>query len=159
MPVWLSRLLQDWRILASDPVSLALGAVVAICIAAAALYWSYTSLVAWSSSFLEETATGLAELNSGYQTLKKPPRDPHGLYRNGERIGGVIKPGIDVPNGAVAFQEVSIIGELDHVTPFEFQDLIVTYKGCDASDGIRKGDAARFKYYNARFAIVGKRID
>ncbi len=159
MPVWLSRLMQDWRILAADPASLALGVIFATCIAAAVLYWSYNSLVTWSSSFLEETTSELTELHAGYKTLKKPPRDPRGLYRNGGRIGGVVKPVIDAPNGAVVFQEVSIAGELDRASPFEFQDLIISYKGCDASDGIRKGDAAAFTYYNARFSIVGKRVD
>jgi hypothetical protein len=64
-----------------------------------------------------------------------------------------------MPNGAVEFQMVSIDGELDRVTPFEFQDLILNYRGCDASDGLRQGDAAKFTYYSARFSIVGKRVD
>jgi len=159
MPVWLSRQLQDWRILVSDPASLVIAIITGACIATAVLYWSYTSLVIWSSSFLEETASELTELNAGYKTLKKPPRDPRGLYRNGGRIGGVVKPVIDLPNDAVAFQEVSIAGELDRATPFEFQDLVIKYKGCDVSDGIRRGDAAAFTYYNARFSIVGKHVD
>lgn len=158
MPVWLSRLLQDWRDLASDPVSVAGGVIIAAGIAAGVLYWSYTSLGSWTSSFLEDTSSGLAELHAGYKTLKKL-RDPNGLYRDGKRIGGVIKPDIDVPNGAVAFERVSIDGELDRATPFEFKEFILNYKGCDMSDGIRRGDAARFTYYNARFSIVGKRVD
>jgi hypothetical protein len=159
MPVWLSRQLQDWRILVSDPASLVIAIITGACIATAVLYWSYTSLVIWSSSFLEETASELTELNAGYKTLKKPLRDPRGLYRNGKRIGVVVGPDIDAPNGAVAFQKINIDGELDRATPFEFQDLVITYKGCDVSDGIRRGDAAAFTYYNARFSIVGNRVD
>lgn len=159
MPVWLSNLLKDWRILVSDPGSLALGAIIAIGLAAAVLYWSYTSLVTWSSSFIEQTASEFAEIDARYKAFKKPSRDPRGLYRNGERIGVVEKPDINLPNGAVAFQKVSIDGELDRVTSFEFQDLIITYKSCDTSDGTRKGDTASFTYYNARFSIVGKRAD
>lgn len=159
MPVLLSRLLRDWRILASDRTSLAIGIIIAACLVVAALYWSYTSLVTWSSSILEQTASEIAELNAGYKTLKKPPRDQRGLYRNGQRVGSVMKPDIDVSNGAVKFQEVNIDGELDRTTPFEFQDLIITYKSCDVSDGIREGDKVSFTYHNARFAIVGKLVD
>jgi hypothetical protein len=159
MPVWLSKLLNDWRILASDRGSLALGVIIAIGIGVGALYWSYVSLVTWSSSILEDTTTEINELHARYQTLKNPPRDQSGLYRNGTRIGGVMKPAIDLSNQTVAFQKVSINGELDRTTPFEFQDLILTYKSCDTSDGIRKGDIASFTYYNARFLIVGKRVD
>jgi hypothetical protein len=159
MPVWLSKLLQDWRILASDPWSLAIGVIIATGIVGAVLYWSYTSLVTWASFSFEQTTREFAELNAGYKTLKKPPRDPRGLYRNGKRIGVVVGPDIDAPNGAVAFQKINIDGELDRATPFEFQDLVITYKGCDVSDGIRRGDAAAFTYYNARFSIVGNRVD
>ena len=159
MPVLLSRLLRDWRILASDRTSLAIGIIIAACLVVAALYWSYTSLVTWSSSILEQTASEIAELNAGYETLKNPPRDPRGLYRNGERIGDVFEPDIDVPKGAVKFQKVNIDGELDRTTLFEFQDFIIIYKGCDMSEGIRRGDAALFTYYRARFLIVGKRVD
>jgi hypothetical protein len=163
MPVWLSRLMQDWRILASDPGSMATGVIIAAGIAAGFLYWSYASLVSWSP--LSQTASELAELQAGYKALHqpslepRPPRDPRGLYRNGQRIGVVVEPDINVPSGAVAFQKISIDGELDRATSLEFQDLIITYKGCDVSDGIRRGDEATFTYYNARFSIVGKRVD
>jgi hypothetical protein len=86
-------------------------------------------------------------------------RDPNGLYRDGQRIGSVLKPDVDVPKGDVKFNEVQIDGELDRTTPFEFQDHILAYKGCDVSEGIRKDDEVSFKYYNARFTIVGKRVD
>jgi hypothetical protein len=157
MPAWVSRILQDWRFLASDPTSWAIGGIIATGVVAAVLYWSYTSVATWSSSILEDTAKELAELDARYQALKNPPRDPLGLYRNGKRIGAVVKPDVDVPNGAVAFQEANIDGELDRTTPFEFQDLVITYRGCDLSDGTRQGDAVRFTYYRARFVIVGKR--
>jgi hypothetical protein len=159
MPVWLSKLVQDWRILASDRGSLAIAIVLAILIGAAALYWTFTAAVSSSSVFLRDAVKELGELNVGYKALKKPLRDPNGLYRDGQRIGGVAKPDVNVPNGAVAFQMVSIDGELDRVSQFEFQDLILNYRGCDRSDGLRQGDAAKFTYYNARFSIVGKRVD
>jgi hypothetical protein len=154
MPVWLSKLLQDWRILASDRGSLAIGIILAILIGAAALYWTFTSVVNSSSEFLREAVNDLGEINLGYKTLKKPLRDPNGLYRDGQRIGGVVEPDIDVPNGAVVFQMASIDGKLDRDTLFEFQDLILNYKGCDASEGLRKGDAMKFTYYRPRFSIV-----
>lgn len=159
MPVWLSRLLQDWRVLASDRGSLVIAIILAILIGAAALYWSFTSVVSSSSVFLQEAVKELGELNVGYKALKKQVRDPNGLYRDGKRIGGVAKPEIDEPNSAVVFQMVSINGELDRVAPFEYQDLILHYRGCDESDGLRQGDAVKFTYYNARFSIVGKRVD
>jgi hypothetical protein len=159
MPVWLSRLLQDWRVLATDAWSLVIAVTLAVLIGAAALYWTLTSAVSSSSEFFREAVKELGELQVGYKALKKEVRDPNGLYRDGKRIGGVVKPDIDVPNGAVAFQMVSIDGELDRVTQFEFQDLILNYRGCDASDGLRQGDAAKFTYYRARFSIVGKRVD
>ena len=159
MPVWLSKLLQDWRILASDRGSLVIAIILAILIGAGALYWTLTSVVSSSSAFLREAVKELGDLNVGYQAIKKQVRDPNGLYRDGKRIGGVVKPDIDVPNGAVAFEMVGIDGELDRVTPFEFQDLILNYRGCDASDGLRQGDAVKFTYYKARFSIVGKRVD
>ena len=157
MPVWFSKQLQEWRILASDRVTLAMGGVIAAAMAIGLLYWSYISFAAWSASILKDTAKELAELDARYGTLKNPPRDSSGLYRDGKRIGGVVKPDIDVPNGEVAFQEVSIVGELDRVTPVEFQDFILSFRGCDLSDGIRQGDIVRFTYYRARFAIVGRR--
>jgi len=159
MPVWLSKLIQDWRVLASDRGSLAIAIILAILIGAAALYWTLTSAISSSSVFLREAVKELGELNVGYKALKKLLRDWNGLYRDGKRIGGVVKPDINMPNGAVEFQMVSIDGELDRVTPFEFQDLILNYRGCDASDGLRQGDAAKFTYYSARFSIVGKRVD
>ena len=159
MPVWLSKLLQDWRVIASDPGSLAIGAILAIGIVAAALYWTFTSVVSSSSLFLKEAVNELAELHSGYKAIKKLERDPNGLYRDGQRIGAVLKPDVDVPKGDVKFEDVKADGELDRTTPFEFQDLILTYKGCDVSERIRKGDEVSFRYYNARFSIVGKRVD
>jgi hypothetical protein len=144
MSVWLSKLLQDWRILASDPVSITGGAIIAIGIVAGILYWSYASLGSWTSSFLDDTSSGLTELHAGYKTLKKPLRDPNALYRDGQRIGAVLKPDVDVPKGDVKFQDVKTDGELDRTTPFEFQDLILTYKGCDVSERIRKGDEVSF---------------
>jgi hypothetical protein len=159
MPVWLSRLLQDWRVIASDPESLAIAVTLAVLIGAAALYWTFASVVSSSSLFLKEAVNELGELNVGYKTLKKPVRDPNGLYREGQRIGSVLKPDVDVPKGDVKFQDVKTNGELDRTTPFEFQDLILTYKGCDVSERIRKGDDVSFRYSNARFAIAGKRVD
>jgi hypothetical protein len=159
MPVWLSRLLQDWRVLASDRGSLVIAIILAILIGAAALYWTFAFAISSSSVFLRDAVKELGELNVGYKALKKEVRDPNGLYRDGKRIGGVAKPDIDVPNGAVVFQMVSIDGELSRVTPFEFQNLILNYRGCDGSEGLRQGDAAKFTYYNARFSIVGKRAD
>ena len=159
MPVWLSKLLQDWRVIASDPGSLVIAVTLVVLIGAAALYWTFTSVVSSSSSFLKEAVSELGQLNVGYKTLKKPVRDPHGLYRDGQRIGSVLKPDLDLPKGDVKFEDVKTNGELDRTTPFEFQDLILTYKGCDVSERIRKGDGVSFRYSNARFAIVGKRVD
>jgi hypothetical protein len=163
MPVWVTRLFQDLRILASDRGSLAIGVIIVAGVTAAFLYWSYTSLLSWST--FSQTASELAELHASYNALHEPsrdpqtPRDPGGLYRNGQRIGVAVEPKVDLPSHAVAFQKISIDGELDHATPFEFQDLIIAYKACDVSDGIRRGDEAKFTYYNVRFSIVGKRVD
>jgi len=138
---------------------MAIGAVLAVAIGAAALYWTYTSLLSWSSLFFEEATNDLTELHSGYKAVKKSVRDPNGLYRDNQRIGAVVNPDVDVPRGDVKFDDVRADGELDRTTSFEFQDLILTYKGCDVSERIRKGDQVSFRYRNARFAIVGKRVD
>jgi hypothetical protein len=159
MPVWLSKLLQDWRVIASDPGSLVIAVTVVVLIGAAAMYWTLTSVVSSSSDFLREAVDELGELNVGYKALKKTMRDPNGIYRDRQRIGAVLRPDVDVPKGDVKFGEVKIDGELDRTTPFEFQDFILNYKGCDVSERIRKGDEVSFRYYNARFAIVGKRAD
>ena len=84
MPVWLSKLLQDWRVLASDRGSLVIAIILAILIGAAALYWTFTSVVSSSSLFLKEAVSDLSQLNVGYKALKKPLRDPNGLYRDGQ---------------------------------------------------------------------------
>jgi hypothetical protein len=151
--------MQDWRVIASDRGSLAIAIILAILIGAGALYWAFTAAVSSSSSFLKEAVGELGQLKVGYKALKKPVRDPNGLYRDGQRIGAVLRPDIDVPNGDVKFEEVQIDGKLDRTTPFEFQDHILTYKGCDVSEGIHKDDEVSFRYHNARFSIVGKRAD
>jgi hypothetical protein len=159
MPNWLSKILQDWRVIATDPGSLVIAATLVVLIGAVALYWTLTSVVSSSSLFLKEAVSELGHLKAGYKTLKKAVRDPNGFYRDGQRIGSVLKPDVDVPKGDVKFGEVRIDGELDRTTPFEFQDHILAYKGCDVSERIHKDDEVSFKYYNARFAIVGKRVD
>jgi hypothetical protein len=159
MQVWLSKLLQDWRVIASDRGSLVIAATVVVLIGAAALYWTFTSVVSSSSLFLKEAINELGEVNVGYKALKKAVRDANGLYRDGQRIGAALQPDVDIPNGTVKFVDVKIDGELDRTTQFEFQDLILTYKGCDVSERIRKGDDVSSRYSNARFAIVGKRVD
>lgn len=180
-----TKLLQEWAVISSAPISFVAAAVILGGIIWGVVNWSYSSVLSNKNAQIDllkeriaayesklkvaspEQAVGelqslkdqLAETKKKLAEIVNPPRDQNSVYQNGRRIGIVAGVQIEATKQEVAFQQMTVGGELDQATNVEFRNLILSYRGSDAIGQARQGLSATTTYHNARFAIVGNRSD
>lgn len=176
MPDWFSKLVQEWTVIASAPVSFTTSVLVAAAIAWAVVNWSYSSVLSSKNANIEllqgrlsayqdklkgaspdQAADEIKRLRSEIDSIKNPPRDDNSVYQQGKRIGVVANARVDNLNMKVTFHQMTIVGEIDPATNVEFRSLVLFYAGADAIGQARQGLSMTTTYQNARFSIVGNR--
>lgn len=178
MSDWFAKLTQEWSVISGAPTSFAAAVVVAICIIWAVVNWSYRTVLSNKDAQIEllngrvaayqdrlkgaspdEAAERIKRLEGEIDALKNPPRDQNAIYQNNRAIGAVAGINIDASKKLVSFQQMTVAGSLDQATNVEFRNLIMSFVGSDGFSQARQGLAGTTTYYNARFSVVGNRLD
>jgi hypothetical protein len=178
MPDWFAKLVQEWSVIAAAPISFTAAVIVVIVVVWSIINWSYSSVLSSKNANMEllqsrlsayqdklkgaspdQAANELVRLRAEIEAIKNPPRDDNSIYQKGKRIGVVAGIHIDAPGKLVSFDQMTIGGELDQATNFEFRNLILAFTGLGTYGVSRQGLAVTGTLTNARFSIVGNRQD
>ena len=99
--------------------------------------------------------------------IVNPPRDGNSVYQNGNRIGIIAGANVDSTKKIAKFYTLTIAkfctptvgGKLDQGTNVEFRNLILSYISADSVSQTHQGLIESTTYRNARFSIVGNRVN
>jgi hypothetical protein len=91
--------------------------------------------------------------------IVNPPRDGNSVYQNGNRIGIIAGANVDSTKKIAKFYTLTVGGKLDKGTNVEFRNLILSYISADSVSQTHQGLIESTTYRNARFSIVGNRVN